>query len=123
MRTALATLPGSSKPNEDFVAVTDGLVAVLDGATTPGHLDTGCSHGTRWFSHALGAEIMQRLITEPELGLADGLAAAIESLAGRHAATCDIARTATAPAGSGSPRSNRRPPTKGCRGRSIDRRC
>lgn len=91
MRSALATLPGSSKPNEDFVAVTDTLAVVLDGATTPGLLETGCSHGTRWFSHALGAEIMYRLTTEPQLSLADGLATAIGSLAERHAATCDIA--------------------------------
>ena len=91
MRSALATLPGSPRPNEDFVAATDGLAVVLDGATTPGHLETGCSHGTRWFSHALGAEIVHRLVTEPGPGLADGLAAAIESLAERHAATCDIA--------------------------------
>lgn len=91
MRSALGTLPGSSRPNEDFVAATDSLVAVLDGATTPGHLETGCGHGTRWFSHALGAEIVHRLITEPGLTLADGLAAAIKSLAERHSATCDIA--------------------------------
>jgi hypothetical protein len=90
MRSALATLPGSSTPNEDFVAATEGLALVLDGATTPGHLETGCSHGTRWFSHALGAEIVHRFTVEPGLGLADGLAAAIAALAERHAATCDV---------------------------------
>jgi hypothetical protein len=90
MRSTLATLAGSAKPNEDFVAVTDSLAVVLDGATTPGTLETGCIHGTRWFSHALGAEIMYRLSTEPHLSLADGLATAIKSLAERHAATCDI---------------------------------
>jgi hypothetical protein len=90
MRSALATLPGSSKPNEDFVAATGDLAVVLDGATTPAHLDTGCSHGTRWFSHALGAEIVRRLTTEPGPSLADGLAASITSLAARHAATCDV---------------------------------
>lgn len=91
MRSALATLPGSSGPNEDFVAATESLAVVLDGATTPGHLDTGCSHGTRWFSHTLGAEIVHRLLAEPGVGLADGLAASIKSLAERHAATCDVA--------------------------------
>ena len=90
MRSALATLPGSSAPNEDFVAATDVLAVVLDGATTPGHLETGCSHGTRWFSHALGARLVHRLTTEPELELADALAAAIGELAEQHAASCDI---------------------------------
>lgn len=90
MRSALATLKGSSSSNEDFVAATDTLAVVLDGASTPGTLETGCSHGTRWFSHSLGAEIVYRLTTEPRLRLADGLAKSIESLAERHAETCDI---------------------------------
>jgi hypothetical protein len=91
MRTSIATESAKpDRPNEDFAATTDELAIVLDGATTPGILDTGCTHGTRWFSRNLGAEIIYQLTIEPTMTLADGLASAIKGLAERHAATCDI---------------------------------
>jgi len=89
MLVSLATEAAPGRPNEDFAAVSDDLVVVLDGATVPGMLETGCSHGTRWFARALGAEIFRR--AEDDLGpLADSVAEAIKVLAERHAHTCDI---------------------------------
>lgn len=89
MRSALATEPGPPRPNEDFAAVTDDLVVVLDGAGVPGFLDTGCTHGTRWFARTLGIETFGRLADHPTRSLADGLAEAISAVANRHAETCD----------------------------------
>ena len=90
MRTTFATLPGSAKPNEDFIAVTDDLVVMLDGATTPGAVITGCSHSTRWFARSLGTEIFAHVEADPTRGLADSLALAIQALNERHQATCDV---------------------------------
>ncbi|MCX5398057.1 protein phosphatase 2C domain-containing protein [Streptomyces sp. NBC_00102] len=92
MHIALATLPSRpERPNEDFVAVTDDLVVVLDGATVPGGLDTGCSHGTRWFTRKLGGRLLSLLAPEPGLPLADALAEAISTTADEHGRSCDIA--------------------------------
>lgn len=90
MRTTFATLPGSAKPNEDFIAVADDLVVVLDGATTPGAVITGCSHTTRWFARSLGTEIFRHVEADPLRALADSLALAIQTLSTRHQATCDV---------------------------------
>lgn len=92
MRISIATEPSrAERPNEDYVAATDDLVVLLDGASTPDGLDTGCTHGTRWFARRLGAEIFARLSERPDLALADGVADAIEAVAERHAETCDVA--------------------------------
>lgn len=89
MRSAIATVSAPSRPSEDFVAATDDLVIVLDGATTPGHLDTGCTHGTRWFARTLGVEIFTQLAPRPGIPLAEGLADAIAAVAEKHGQTCD----------------------------------
>jgi len=86
---SLATDSAPGRPNEDFAAASDDLVVVLDGATVPGALETGCSHGTRWFARALGVEIF-RLAEDSNRNLVDSLAEAIKDLADRHAHTCDV---------------------------------
>lgn len=92
MRISLATEAASIKrPNEDFVAATDDVIVLLDGATVPGNLETGCRHGTRWFARQLGSEIFTRLVGRPDVNLADCLADAIKALANRHSDTCNIA--------------------------------
>jgi hypothetical protein len=92
MRISLATEAASARrPNEDFAAATDDVIVLLDGATAPGTLETGCCHGTRWFARQLGSEILLRVISRPGASLADSLAEAIKELADRHSATCDIA--------------------------------
>ena len=40
--------------NEDFIAATAHAVVVVDGASVPPELGTGCAHGTAWFAHRLG---------------------------------------------------------------------
>ena len=47
--------------NEDFIAATPGVVVVIDGASVPPGLATGCVHGTAWFAHRLGAHLLALL--------------------------------------------------------------
>lgn len=91
MRIAIATqaaVPG--RPNEDYVAASDDLIVLLDGATTPGGLETGCTHGTRWFARRLGARIFANLSLHPEHSLTDSTAEAIERFSRWHGRSCDI---------------------------------
>jgi len=91
MRVTIATqaaMPGSA--NEDYAVATDDLIVLLDGATVPDGMATGCSHGTRWFARQLGAGIFASLSRQPEHSLADGAAEAIEQLSARHGHGCDM---------------------------------
>jgi hypothetical protein len=74
--------------NEDFIAATAGVVTVLDGATVPPRLATGCVHGTAWFTNRLGSLLLE-LAADRERALADCLAQAITELAALHGPRCD----------------------------------
>jgi hypothetical protein len=93
MRVTIATRAATpGRANEDYAVATDDLVVLLDGATVPDGMATGCSHGTRWFARQLGAGIFAGLSRQPERSLADGAAEAIEQLAAWHGdgRGCDI---------------------------------
>jgi hypothetical protein len=91
MKVAIATRPASAaEPNEDFIAATPQAVAVLDGASIPPDLETGCQHGTPWFVTELGMALLCRLTGRSPRTLADALAEAIEEVAAIHADTCDL---------------------------------
>jgi hypothetical protein len=76
--------------NEDFIGATAGVVVVVDGASVPPELGTGCGHGTAWFARQLGTQLLALLSTEADCSLADGLAQAITDVAALHADTCDL---------------------------------
>ena len=76
--------------NEDFIAATPAVVVVVDGASVPPGLDTGCIHGTAWFARQLGTQLLIQLTTEPDHSPADSLAQAITNVAALHADTCDL---------------------------------
>jgi hypothetical protein len=76
--------------NEDFVAATPGVVVVIDGASVPAGLGTGCRHGTAWFAHRLGTQLLTLLTTQADRSPADNLARAITDVAALHADTCDL---------------------------------
>jgi hypothetical protein len=76
--------------NEDFIAATAGIVVVVDGASVPSGLATGCMHGTAWFAHQLGVQLLALLSTEADHSPADGLAQAISEVVALHADTCDL---------------------------------
>ena len=51
MQVALASCRSpDAATNEDFVAATASVVIVLDGASAPTGVETGCVHGTIWFA-------------------------------------------------------------------------
>jgi hypothetical protein len=76
--------------NEDFIAATAGAVVVVDGASVPSGLATGCRHGTAWFAHQLGVQLLALLSAAADHSPADGLAQAITEVAALHADTCDL---------------------------------
>ena len=76
--------------NEDFIAATPGVVVVIDGASVPAGLGTGCIHGTAWFARQLGTQLLALLTTQADRSPADSLAGAITDVAAFHADTCDL---------------------------------
>ena len=76
--------------NEDFIAATASVVVVVDGASVPPGLATGCMHGTAWFAHRLGTQLLGLLTTQAGHSPADSLAQAISEVATMHADTCDL---------------------------------
>jgi len=89
-QVTFATEPTPGRLNEDLVVVGAGWAALLDGATAPVGVDSGCVHGVRWLVHRLGAELGRLLLLEPESPLADLLERAIVSTRAAHGSACDL---------------------------------
>ena len=91
MQVTLASRPSpDAVSNEDFIAATTSVVVVVDGASVPPGLATGCVHGTAWFARQLGVQLLGLLTTEADHSPADSLAQAISHVAALHADTCDL---------------------------------
>ncbi|MGH3567808.1 MAG: protein phosphatase 2C domain-containing protein [Pseudonocardia sp.] len=84
-----ASAPTPGQPNEDYVVAGADWAVVLDGATPPTGVASGCIHGVRWLVRSLAAVLVDRLIMT-DTSLPDALAAAIEATRDRHASTCDV---------------------------------
>lgn len=86
----VATEPGApGRPNEDFAAATATSAVLLDGASAPRDLETGCSHGVAWYTRRLGALLLAG--ADAGLPLREALAEAIATASALHAHTCDLA--------------------------------
>jgi hypothetical protein len=91
MQVTLASRPSpDATTNEDFLAATPEVVVVIDGASVPPGLGTGCVHGTAWFTRRLGTQLLMLLATQADRSPADSLAQAITDVAALHADTCDL---------------------------------
>jgi hypothetical protein len=91
MHVVFATQPAADDAlNEDFIAATTQLVILLDGASVPEGLETGCRHGTAWYVARLGTQLLEELTSQPGQLLTDALATAIHGVAGLHADTCEL---------------------------------
>ena len=86
---ATASAPGLD--NEDYACAGPDWAIVLDGATAPAGVDSGCVHDVAWLVRRLAAATATRLVLAGESSLPDVLAAAIEDTAGAHTDTCDLA--------------------------------
>jgi hypothetical protein len=91
MRVWLASAPGSAeRPNEDFVAASDDVVVLLDGAGTPPGIESGCSHGVAWYARQLGAQLLIEAGATPGRPLCEALAVSINRVREMHTGTCDL---------------------------------
>ena len=91
MQVALASCRSpDAGTNEDFVAASASVVVVLDGASAPPGVETGCVHGTLWFVRRLGAALLDVLSTQTEQALVDNLAQAIVNVNALHINVCDL---------------------------------
>jgi hypothetical protein len=91
MQVAFATQPApGGAVNEDFIAATDRVVVLLDGASVPQGLETGCRHDTAWYVTRLGTGLLDQLTDQPGQLLTDALASAIQAVASLHADTCEL---------------------------------
>ncbi|TDC87197.1 hypothetical protein E1161_26110 [Saccharopolyspora aridisoli] len=89
MPATAATIAAPGHCNEDHFAIGPDWAFVLDGATAPAGLDSGCVHDVVWLVRRLGGVLAERLTTSDE-ALPDVLAEAIDRLRGAHADTCDL---------------------------------
>jgi hypothetical protein len=91
MQILYATDPTPGQTNEDFVIAGPTWVAVLDGASAPAGIDTGCIHNVPWFVRQLGTELARLLAYSAADPLADALAEAITATRRAHEDSCDLA--------------------------------
>jgi hypothetical protein len=76
--------------NEDLVLAGPDFVVVLDGATAPAGVESGCRHDVAWLVGQLGGELAVPLLGRSRAPLADILADAISAVCAEHADTCDL---------------------------------
>jgi hypothetical protein len=77
--------------NEDLVLSGPDFVVVLDGATAPAGVDSGCKHTVAWLVGQLAGQLAPPLLTRSTAPLADLLADAIAAVGTGHADSCDLA--------------------------------
>lgn len=83
--------PAPGQPvNEDLAMAGPRFAFVLDGATAPEGVDSGCQHNVAWLVSQLGGELARLLVRDEIATLPDILAAAITRVRAPHAATCDL---------------------------------
>jgi hypothetical protein len=85
-----ASEPTPGKPNEDCFLVGNNWAAVLDGATAPQGVDSGCIHDVCWLVQQLAGNLARLMFTSPNRPLADLAADAIAATCAAHASTCDL---------------------------------
>ncbi|GLU50378.1 protein phosphatase 2C domain-containing protein [Nocardiopsis ansamitocini] len=89
MRVRQTSKRGVGAYNEDRVAAAGEWAFVLDGATAPSGVESGCIHGVTWLVDRL-SESLQALM-DTDMSLADVLACAISRVRYAHGGHCDLA--------------------------------
>jgi hypothetical protein len=77
--------------NEDYAVCGSGWAVLLDGATAPPNVDSGCIHDVPWLVRHLAAALARRMIAESKSALDELLASSIDEVCAAHAGTCDLA--------------------------------
>jgi hypothetical protein len=89
MRLSFATEPAPGHVNEDYAVCGNGWAVVLDGATAPPGVNSGCIHDVPWLVRHLAAAVARHLVLNPG-PLPDLLSASIKETCAAHASTCDL---------------------------------
>ena len=89
MRITYATASAPGRVNEDYAVCGNEWAVVLDGATAPDGVDSGCVHDVPWLVRHLAAAVTRRILLDSG-SLSDLLAGAIEETRDAHASTCDL---------------------------------
>lgn len=90
MQVTFATDAGTpGTPNEDYAVIGPDWAVLLDGATAPAGVDSGCIHDVPWLVRSLATAIVQHL-TLADMPLAEVLAASIALTCKAHEGTCDL---------------------------------
>jgi hypothetical protein len=76
--------------NEDYAVCGSNWAVLLDGATAPQGVNSGCIHDVPWLVRHLAAALATRIVVGTS-SLGDLLATAIEEVCDAHAGTCDLA--------------------------------
>jgi hypothetical protein len=76
--------------NEDLVLTGPDFAVVLDGATAPKGVESGCVHDVAWLVGQLARQLAPPLITRSSAPLPDLLAEAIAGVRATHVDTCDV---------------------------------
>jgi hypothetical protein len=90
MQITYATESAPGSVNEDYAVCGNEWAVVLDGATAPEGVESGCIHDVPWLVRHLAAGIARRILLDPG-PLPDLLAGAIEETRAAHTGTCDLA--------------------------------
>jgi hypothetical protein len=89
VQAVVATAKGDGRANEDYAVCGPGWAIILDGATAPQNVDSGCIHDVAWLVRRLAAGMLRGL-TLGRASLPDVLAEAIREACAAHAGTCDL---------------------------------
>jgi hypothetical protein len=90
MQVTYATEAGTpGKPNEDYALTGPDWAVLLDGATAPEGVDSGCIHDVPWLVRHLATAITQ-FLTLADMPLPEVLAQAICLTCEAHENTCDL---------------------------------
>lgn len=90
MQITTSTLGVGDHVNEDYVITGPSWVVVMDGATAPPGVDSGCRHDVRWFVRQLATAVAGSLTVDDDLPLPDVLAQAIVGVRDQHGDGCDL---------------------------------
>jgi Protein phosphatase 2C len=89
MQVTYATDAGSDRPNEDYAITGPDWAVLLDGATAPRGIGSGCIHDVPWLVRHLAAGIAAGLMFTGS-PLPEILAEAIRQTCKAHEGTCDL---------------------------------
>jgi hypothetical protein len=91
MDVSYACEPGRADvPNDDFVLAAEGFVIVLDGATAPAGVDSGCVHDVPWLVATLATHLARILAAAPSAPLREALRSGIAATMATHGPACDL---------------------------------